>query len=174
MPTLTLGGNEVHLVGEPPQPGERARDFVVHRFTAESGVVPVTLADLPAKPRLISTVPSLDTDTCSLETRTISSRIAALGDALAAYTVSMDLPFAQARWCGAEGVENMQVLSDYKTRSFGTSWGMLVEESQLLARGVFVLDAEGIVTHAQVVPEITHVPDYDLLLAALEDAVRSG
>jgi thioredoxin-dependent peroxiredoxin len=131
----------------------------------------VTLADLPAKPRLISAVPSLETDVCSRETKTLNERIAALDGALAAYTISMDLPFAQARWCGVEGVESMQSLSDYKTRSFGTSWGMLVEESQLLARGVFVLDAEGVVTYAQVKPEISEEPDYEPLLAALEALV---
>jgi thioredoxin-dependent peroxiredoxin len=164
-------GQPLRLVGEPPQPGEPARDFTVHRFTPETGLVPVTLADLPAKPRLISSVPSLDTPVCSKETVTLNHRLAAFGDAVAAYTISLDLPFAQARWCGAEGVETMQTLSDWKTRSFGTSWGVLVEESQLLARAIFVLDAEGTVTYAQIVPEITHEPEYEPVLAALEHAV---
>ena len=97
--------------------------------------------------------------------------LADFGDAVAAYTISLDLPFAQARWCGAERVSTMQTLSDWKTRSFGTSWGVLIEESQLLARAVFVLDAAGTVTYAQVVPEITHEPEYEPLLAALADAV---
>lgn len=166
-PKVTARGNEVHLVGEPPQPGEPARDFTVHSFTPETGIVPVTLADLPAKPRLISAVPSLDTPTCSTETKTLNTRLAELGDAVAAYTVSVDLPFAQARWCGVEGVENMQTLSDYKTRSFGNSWGMLVEESQLLARGLFVVDAGGTVVYTQIVPEISHEPEYDPVLDAL-------
>jgi thiol peroxidase len=86
----------------------------------------------------------------------------------------MDLPFAQARWCGVEGVTNIETLSDYKTRSFGRSWGVLVEESQLLARCLFVLDAAGTVVYTQIVPEITNEPEYDPVLAALEEAVRSA
>ena len=167
MPTVTARGNEVHLVGEPPQPGEPARDFTVHGFTPETGVVPVTLADLPAKPRLLSAVPSLDTPVCSVETKTLNARLAELGDAVAAYTISVDLPFAQARWCGDEDVTTMQTLSDYKTRSFGTSWGVLVEESQLLARALFVVDAGGTVVYTQIVPELTHEPEYDPVLEAL-------
>jgi thiol peroxidase len=166
-PKVTARGNEIHLVGEPPQPGEPARDFQVVSFTPETGMAPFTLADLPAKPRLISAVPSLDTPTCSTETKTLNARLAELGDSVAAYTVSVDLPFAQARWCGLEGVDNMTALSDYQTRSFGTNWGMLVDESKLLARGLFVVDAGGTVTYTQIVPEITHEPEYDPVLDAL-------
>jgi thiol peroxidase len=172
MAELLRFGRPVHLVGEPPQRDEPARDFTVHRFTPDKGIVPVTLADLPDKPRLISAVPSLDTPVCSTETKTLNERLAAFGDAVAAYTISLDLPFAQARWCGAEGVRTMQTLSDWKTRSFGTTWGLLVEESQLLCRAVFVLDGAGIVTYAQVVREITHEPEYEPVIAALEQAVR--
>jgi thiol peroxidase len=164
-------GKPMRLVGEPPRAGEPARDFVVHSFSPEAGIVPVTLADLPAKPRLLSAVPSLDTPVCSKETVTLNHRLADFGDVVAAYTISLDLPFAQARWCDAEGVSRMQTLSDWKTRSFGTNWGVLIEESQLLARAVFVLDAADTVTYAQIVPEITHEPEYEPLLAALADAV---
>jgi thiol peroxidase len=173
MPEVFTFGRRVHLVGEPPQPGEPARDFEVHRFSPETGVVPVTLADLPAKPRLISAVPSLDTPTCSTETKALSTRLAALGGDVAAYTVSVDLPFAQHRWCGSEGVDNVVMLSDYKTRSFGTSWGMLVEESQLLARGLFVLDPAGTVVYTQIVRETTDEPQYEPVLAALEELVAA-
>jgi thioredoxin-dependent peroxiredoxin len=166
-------GKPVHLVGEPPRPGEPARDFEVHRFTPETGVVPVTLADLPAKPRLLSTVTSLDTPTCHVETKTLNERLAAFGDGVAAYTVSMDLPFAQARWCGVEDVDGIQALSDYKTRSFGTNWGVLVEETQLLARCLFVLDEDGTVAYTQIVPEVTHEPEYEPVVAALEELVRA-
>jgi thioredoxin-dependent peroxiredoxin len=172
MTELLRFGKPVHLVGDPPQPGEPARDFTVHRFTPETGIVPFTLADLPPKPRLLSAVPSLDTPVCSAETKTLNHRIRDFGDAVAAYTISLDLPFAQARWCGAEGVTVMETLSDWKTRSFGTSWGVLVEETQLLARAVFVLDAAGTVVYTQVVPEITHEPEYEPVLAALEQAAR--
>jgi thioredoxin-dependent peroxiredoxin len=165
-------GKPVHLVGVPPQPGEPARDFEVHRFTPETGVVAVTLADLPAKPVLLSTVTSLDTPTCHIETKTLDDRLAVFGDAVAGFTVSMDLPFAQARWCGAEGVSGMVALSDYKTKSFGTSWGVLIEETQLHARCLFVLDAGRTVIYTQIVPEATHEPEYEPVVAALEEAVR--
>ena len=166
-PTVTARGNEVHLVGEPPQPGEAARDFEVVSFTPETGMTPFTLADLPAKPRLISAVPSLDTPVCAIETKTLNARLSELGDSVAAFTVSVDLPFAQSRWCGLEGVDNMTALSDYKFRSFGTGWGMLVQETQLLARGLFVVDAGGTVTYTQIVPEITDEPEYEPVLDAL-------
>ena len=171
MTEVLLFGKPVRLVGEPPRPGEPARDFEVHRFTPDTGLVPVRLADLPAKPRLLSAVPSLDTPVCSLETKTLDERLAVFGEAVAGYTISLDLPFAQARWCGAEGVETMQTLSDWKTRSFGTSWGVLTEETQLLARAVFVLDAAGTVVYTQVVPEIAHEPQYEPMLAMLESLV---
>jgi thioredoxin-dependent peroxiredoxin len=145
----------------------------VHRFTPETGVVRVTLADLPTKPRLLSSVPSLDTPTCHVETKTLNEHLAGFGDAVAAYTVSVDLPFAQARWCGIEGVDGVRALSDYKTRSFGTSWGVLVEETQLLARCLFVLDSQGTVVYTQIVPEITHEPEYEPVVRALGDLVRS-
>jgi thiol peroxidase len=168
MATVSFLGNTLHLVGAPPAPGEHARDFLVHGFAPERGMFPVTWPDLPLKPRLVSSVPSLDTPVCSRETKTLNERIGELGDAVAAYTISVDLPFAQARWCGAESVENMHSLSDHQSRSFGNSWGLLVEETQLLARAVFVVDASDVVTYAQVVAEMTHEPDYEPLLAALE------
>lgn len=172
MPNISFLGNRLHLTGEPPAVGDPAPDFVVHRFIPGEGVIPVSLADLPAKPRLVSVVPSLDTAVCSAQTKEFNARVAAYGDEVAAYTVSLDLPFAQIRWCGTEDVENMQVLSDYQTRSFGTSWGLLVEETKLLARAVFVLDSEGTITYAELVPEITHEPEYEPALAALDALTR--
>jgi thioredoxin-dependent peroxiredoxin len=164
-------GTPLTLVGEPPRAGDPAPDFTLHRFSPDEGIVAVTLADLPPKPRLLSVVPSLDTPVCSVQTTTFEERLAALGDAIAAYTISLDLPFAQARFCGTEGVTRMQTLSDYQTRSFGTGWGLLIDELKLLARAVFVLDRDGTITHAQLVPEISHEPDYAPALAALEDAL---
>jgi thiol peroxidase len=172
MQQLLFLGNPVHLSGDPPEVGEPAREFTAHRFVPGEGIVPFTLADLPAKPTLVSVVPSLDTPVCSTQTKLFAERLAAYGDDVAAYTVSVDLPFAQARWCGAEQVDNMLSLSDYQTRSFGTSWGLLVDEVKLLARSVFVLDAEGTVTYAEVVPEISHEPAYEPALAALDALVR--
>jgi thiol peroxidase len=168
MTQLLFLGNPVHLSGEPPAVGDAAPDFTVHRFVPGEGIVPFALADLPAKPCLVSVVPSLDTPVCSAQTKSFDERLAAYGDAIAAYTVSLDLPFAQMRWCGAEGVDNMESLSDYQDRSFGTSWGLLIDELKLLARAVFVLDADGIVTYAEVVPEVSHAPQYEPALAALD------
>jgi thiol peroxidase len=173
MPQISFRGDPLHLTGTPPQAGEPARDFTMHRFSPEEGMVEVTLADLPAKPRLLSVVPSLDTPVCSAQTQAFDERLAAYGDRIAAYTISVDLPFAQRRFCEDEGTHNTVTLSDYKTRSFGTSWGMLVDETQLLARGVFVLDAAGIVTYAEVVPDISHEPQYEPALQALDEVVSA-
>jgi thiol peroxidase len=174
VPEITFRGDPLHLIGTPPQPGEPARDFTMHRFSPEEGMVEVTLADLPAKPRLLSVVPSLDTPVCSEQTMSFDERLAGYGDRVAAYTISVDLPFAQRRFCDSEGTHNTVTLSDYKTRSFGTSWGMLVDETQLLARGVFVLDADGVVTYAEVVPDISHHPDYDGALRALDNVLAAS
>jgi thiol peroxidase len=170
---ISFRGDPLHLTGTPPRAGEPARDFAMHRFTWEEGVVEVTLADLPAKPRLLSVVPSLDTPVCSDQTRAFDARLATYGDRVAAYTISVDLPFAQRRFCDSEGTHNTVTLSDYKTRSFGSSWGMLVEESQLLARAVFVLDPNGVVTYAEIVPDISNEPDYESALTALDEVVSA-
>lgn len=174
MAEVTFFGNPLHLSGEPPRAGEQARDFTVHRFSPETGITPFTRADLPAKPVLLNVVPSLDTAVCSTQTKTFNERLARYGDAIAAYTVSLDLPFAQARWCGAEDVANVESLSDYQTRSFGTSWGLLIEELKLLARAVFVLDREGTIVYAQLVPEVSHAPDYEPAVASLDAALASA
>ena len=171
---ISFRGDPLHLTGTPPQPGERARPFTMHRFSPEEGMVEVTLADLPAKPCLLSVVPSLDTPVCSEQTQAFDERLAEYGDRVAAYTISVDLPFAQRRFCDDEGTHNTVTLSDYKTRSFGTSWGMLIDESQLLARGVFVLNADGMVTYAQVVPDISHEPDYEQALRALDEVIAAA
>jgi thioredoxin-dependent peroxiredoxin len=174
MQQILFVGNPVHLTGTPPTAGEPARDFTVHRFSREAGLEAVTLADLPAKPRLLSIVPSLDTPVCSTQTKQFNERLASYGDAVVAYTISVDLPFAQNRFCGAESVENMVTLSDYYSRSFGTSWGVLIDELHLLARAVFVIDAGGTITYAEVVPDAGQYPDYDAALSALDELVAAG
>jgi thiol peroxidase len=173
MAQITFRGKPMQLSGEPPRSGDKAPDFRVHRFSPEEGLVPVTLGDLPRKPRLISVVPSLDTGTCATQTRTFNQQLAAFGDDVAVYTVSLDLPFAQARFCGAEGIE-MTTLSDYQDRSFATSWGLLMDDMKLLARSVFVVDADDTIRYAELVPEMTAEPNYDAALAALKDAVAEA
>lgn len=162
--TVTFKGNPLTLVGDEVQVGQSAPQCELTNGSLDS----VTPADLQGKPTLISVVPSLDTPVCQVQTRTFNQRIAELGDQINAVTVSLDLPFAQGRFRDGEEIANVQSLSDYKDRSFGNAWGMLIDELKLLARGVFVLDSEGVVVHAETVPEVVDEPDYDAALAAIE------
>ena len=156
---LTLAGNEVKA-------GQAAPDFKLNFF--EGGMKAISLADVKGKPTIISVVPSLDTAVCAMQTKKFNDQLAALGDKVNALTVSMDLPFAMNRFCGAESIKNMKVGSDYQDRNFGKSYGMLIEELKLLARGVFVLDANGKVVYAETVPEVASEPNYDAALNALK------
>lgn len=163
---VTFKGNPLTLAGDAVQEGQAAPDFSVHYF--EDGLHTISLGDLKGKPSIISVVPSLDTPVCQVQTKKFNQELSALGDSINAVTISLDLPFAMNRFCGAEEIQNMKVGSDYQTRGFGNSWGMLIEELQLLARGVFVLDADGKVVHSQTVPEVTEEPDYDAAMASLK------
>ena len=165
---VTFKGNPVTLVGPGLKPGDKAPDFKA--LDGSLGVV--TLASTPARARLFSVVPSLDTPVCSLQTKKFDEGLGALGDAVACYTVSLDLPFAQKRFCGAEGIKSMTTLSDVHDNSFGKNWGVLIEglPLPLLARSVFVVDKNGTITHAEYVKEVTSHPDYDAALAALKAA----
>ncbi|MBC8352009.1 MAG: thiol peroxidase [Planctomycetes bacterium] len=163
---VTFKGNPLTLAGEAVQAGQAAPDFTVHYF--EDGLHTITKADLQGKPSIISVVPSLDTGVCQIQTKRFNEELGALGDQINAVTVSLDLPFAMNRFCGAEDIKAMRVGSDYHDRNFGNSWGMLIEELQLLARGVFVLDAGGNVVHAETVPEVTNEPNYDAAVSAIK------
>jgi len=163
---VTFKGTPLTLAGEAVKVGQPAPDFTLHYF--EGGLKTITLADVKGKPTIISVVPSLDTPVCQTQTKKFNEQLAALKDRIHALTVSLDLPFAMNRFCGAEQVTNMRVGSDYQDCSFGRNWGMLIEELKLLARGVFVLDAAGNVVYAETVPEVTSEPNYDAALAALK------
>jgi thiol peroxidase len=163
---VTFKGNPLTLAGQAVQVGQQAPDFTLHYY--KDGMKTLGLADLKGKPAIISVVPSLDTPVCAVQTKRFNQELASLGDKVNAVTVSLDLPFAQGRFCGAEGIGNMRTASDYQNRSFGNNWGMLIEELKLLARGVFVLDANGKVVHAETVSEVTSEPNYDGALAALK------
>ncbi|HET6574698.1 MAG TPA: thiol peroxidase [Fimbriiglobus sp.] len=165
---VTFKGGPVTLVGPKVKPGDKAPDF----SALNSGLAAVTLADTPKKARMFSVVPSLDTPVCSIQTRKFDESIKSLGDKVACYTVSLDLPFAQKRFCAEAGVSSMQTLSDVHNHSFGTNWGALIEglPLPLLARSVFVVDKDGTVTHAEYVKEVTSEPNYDAALAALKKA----
>lgn len=165
---VTFHGSPLHLVGEQPQVGQKAPAFTTHKFVPGEGLKEVTLASFPHKARLISVVPSLDTGVCAKQTKTFNEQLGALGDSVAAYTVSLDLPFAQNRFCGAEGIENLETISDYQDRSFAKSWGLLIDELKILARAVYVVDKDDTIVYAQVMDEMTHEPDYDAALAALK------
>lgn len=160
---VTMKGDPMPLTGDAVETGQDAPDFTALNNDLEE----VTLADLEGKPLILASVPSLDTSVCSLETKKFNDRAAELGDDVRMVTISMDLPFAQARWTEAEGVENVLTLSDHRNASFGRAYGVLVEPLRLLARAVFVVDAAGKIRHAQVVPEMTDEPDYDAVLAAV-------
>jgi thiol peroxidase len=144
--------------------GSAAPPFTLHY--AEGGIQKLTLDNLKGKPSLISVVPSLDTPVCAIQTKKFNEDVASLGDKINAVTVSRDLPFAQARFCGAEEIK-MRTASDYQTHQFGTDYGLTIEELKLLARAVIVLDAEGKVAYKEIVPEVTQEPDYAAAMAAL-------
>lgn len=160
-------GNPVTLVGPEVKVGDKAPDFKTLKILDA-----VTLADTPAKARLFSVVPSLDTPVCGTQTKKFEDGIKALGDKVACYTVSLDLPFAQKRFCSAENITSMTTLSDVHNHSFGENWGVLIEglPLPLLARAAFVVDKAGTVTYAEYVPEVTSEPDYAAALAALQAA----
>jgi thiol peroxidase len=163
---VTFKGTPLTLVGEEIKVGSPAPDFSLAFF--EGGMKQLTKADLAGKPTIISVVPSLDTPVCQVQTKTFNQRLAALGDKVNAVTVSLDLPFAMNRFCGAESIKALRTGSDYMDRSFGTAWGVLIDELKILARAVFVLDKDGVVRYAQVVKEVASEPDYDAAIAALE------
>src|SRR5262245_12749940 len=166
MPTVTLKGNPITLSGAEIKPGDKAPDF-----TCASGIKDTTnLSQTPARARLFSVVPSLDTPVCSIQTKKFGEALGALGDKVACYTVSMDLPFAQSRFCGAESVTSLKNLSDTHDSSVGKNYGVLIEglAMPLLCRAVFVVDASGVIKHAEYVGEIASEPNYDAALAALK------
>ena len=166
---VTFKGNPMALAGPEIKKGAKAPDFKV----ANGPAATLTLAETPAKARLFSVVPSLDTPVCSMQTRHFDQGIEALGDKVACYTVSLDLPFAQKRFCTDANIKTMHVVSDAHDHSFGQNWGVLMAEGlavPILARAVFVVDKSGTVTHAEYVPEVTHEPNYDAALAALKAA----
>ena len=159
-------GNGLTLVGDEVKVGEKAPDFSVLNGTLQE----VTLGSSAGKTRLISVVPSLDTPVCDEQTRRFNEEASNLPDSVEVLTVSLDLPFAQNRWCGAADASKITTLSDHRDTNFGTNWGVLIKELRLLARAVFVVDSSDNVTYAQVVPEVTDHPNYDDALAAAKAA----
>ncbi|MBN2272445.1 MAG: thiol peroxidase [Sedimentisphaerales bacterium] len=165
---ITFHGNPLTLVGSQLEIGDSAPHFEV----LANDLSPAKLSDFRGKVCVISVVPSLDTPVCDIQTRRFNEEAAALGDGVVVLTISMDLPFAQKRWCGAAGIKNVQTLSDHRDAAFGRAFGLLIEELRLLARAVFIVDAGGIIRYKQIVEELTNEPDYDAAIkAATEVAV---
>jgi thiol peroxidase len=159
---ITFKGNPFTLLGPELKAGDKAPDFAV----VDNGLAPVSLANSAGKIRIISSVPSLDTPVCDTETRRFNQEAAGLPGDVAVLTISLDLPFAQKRWCGAAGIDKVTTLSDYRDRSFGQNYGVLIKELLLLTRAIFVIDAQGVIRYIQIVPEVTSEPDYDAVIAA--------
>ncbi len=154
------------LVGPQLKAGDAAPDFACAAPTLET----ITLAATPKKARLFSVVPSLDTGVCSAQTKKFDEAVASMKDKVACYTVSLDMPFAQKRFCTAENVTNMQNLSDLHNGSFGKNYGVLIQGLviPLLSRSIFVVDANNKITYCEYVPEVGVHPNYDNAIAALK------
>ncbi|MFW6065716.1 MAG: thiol peroxidase, partial [Planctomycetota bacterium] len=164
-PTVTMKGNPLELTGPLPADGENAPDASL----VANDLSEVKLSEFFGKTLIVASVPSLDTSVCSLETKRFNEEADKLGDDVRVLVVSMDLPFAQKRWCGAEGVENVVTLSDHHDAAFGQAWGVLMPAPRLLARAVFVIDPDGKVRYRQLVEEVTEEPDYDDVLSAARE-----
>jgi len=162
---VTFQGNPLTLVGNQVKVGDTAPDVEV----LANDLTPVRLSGFRGKVCVICSVPSLDTSVCDTQTRKFNEQAASLGDDVVVLTISMDLPFAQQRWCGSANVENVQTLSDHRTAEFGNAFGVLIKELRLLARTVFVVDKEGVIRYIQIVDELTNEPDYEAALKAVKE-----
>ena len=159
---ITFAGNPVTLEGTPAHVGEKAPRFTV----TDAALQPVSSEQFDDKVRIISVFPSIDTPVCSLQTKRFNREAAALGDDVVVLSLSADLPFAQKRFCAAEGIDRSYVYSDYNGHDFGRKYGFLIRELALLTRGVVVIDREGTIRYVEYVPEITSEPDYSKALEA--------
>jgi thioredoxin-dependent peroxiredoxin len=162
---ITMKGNPLTLLGKELKVGDPAPDFEV----LDNDLTPVRLSSFKGKVCVVSAVPSLDTPVCDMETRRFNEEAGNLGPDVRILTISMDLPFAQKRWCGAAGVDKVITLSDHRDASFGTTYGVLIKELRLLGRAVFVVDREGTIRYIQIVKEVTEEPDYDAVLKAVNE-----
>lgn len=164
MVQVTFKNGPVTLIGNEVEVGAKAPDFNVLANDLSS----VTLKDSEGKIRLFSVVPSLDTGVCDQQTRKFNEAAAQLGDNVIVYTVSMDLPFAQKRWCGAAGIDQVVTVSDHRDASFGEAYGVHIKELRLLTRAVFVVDQTGNVAYVEYVPEATNHPNYEAAIEAVQ------
>ena len=164
---ITMKGNPLTLIGKELKIGDSAPDVEV----LDNNLSPVKLSSFRGKICVISSVPSLDTPVCDMETRRFNQEAGKLSADIQILTISMDLPFAQKRWCGAAGVDKLVTLSDHRNASFGIAYGVLIKELRLLARSVFVADREGIIKYIQMVNEISKEPDYNAIMNAVNNLI---
>ncbi|AJY75106.1 thiol peroxidase [Paenibacillus beijingensis] len=163
----TVGGNPITLIGPELKVGDQAPDFTINKdLFAE-----VSLSDFEGKVKLISVVPSLDTDVCDAQTRRFNVEASKLGENVAILTISVDLPFAQSRFCTVAGIDKVVTLTDYKSRSFGEAYGVLIKELQLDMRAIFVLDEKNTIRYVEYLREMSDHPDYDAALNAMKQLV---
>lgn len=164
---VSMHGNPLTLVGKELSVGDSAPDLEL----LDNDLNPIKLSSFQGKICVISAVPSLDTPVCDMETRRFNEAAGQLGDNVVILTISVDLPFAQKRWCGAAGVENVVTLSDHRDTAFGTAFGVLIKELRLLGRSIFILDQNGSIQYIQNVKELSEEPDYDAVLEAVQKLV---
>lgn len=165
----TMKGNPLTLMGPELKVGDKAPNFTVRNLDLQ----PFTLNDTKGKIRLVSVVPSLDTPVCDAQTRRFNQEAAKLGEKVEIITVSLDLPFAQKRWCGAAGIDKIKVVSDYYDRSFSEAYGTLIKELHIDSRAIFVIDDKDTLRHVEYVPEVANHPDYEKALAAVKSLMSS-
>jgi len=164
----TLKGNPLTLIGPELKTGDNAPDFNL----VDKGLKPVTLKDTGNHVRIFSVVPSLDTPVCDAQTKKFNEAAAQLPD-VDIFTVSMDLPFAQTRWCGAFGVDRVKMLSDHREGSFGANYGTLIKELRIESRAIFVVDRENRIRHAEYVKEVADFPNYEAALTAARNTLAA-
>jgi thiol peroxidase len=160
-------GNPITLVGPELKVGDQAPDFQINKNLLETA----SLNDFAGKVKLISVVPSVDTGVCDAQTRRFNEAASSLGDNVVIITVSVDLPFAQSRWCGAAGVDRVVLLSDYKSHSFGEAYGVYIQELGLDMRSIFVLDANNTIKYVEYLGEMTEHPNYEAAIDAVKALV---
>ena len=162
---VTMKGNAINLTGNTVEIGSSAPDVTL----TANDLSDFQLSSLKGKKVILSVVPSLDTGICDLQTKRFNQEAEKLGDDVAVVTISTDLPFAQARWCGASDSKAIQTLSDHKTTAFGQAYGVLIENLRILTRAIFVVDADGVLQYKQIVPEVTTEPNYEEVLQAVNN-----
>ena len=164
---ITFRGTPLTLLGPDVAVGEKAPDFRV----VDTDLNPVTLQDFAGKVVLISVTPSLDTPVCDAQGRKFNELATGLSEDVVVLNISVDLPFAQRRWCGVNNIDRIRVLSDYQERDFGLKYGVLIKELRLLARSVWIVDKDGVIRYKQIVPEVTNEPDYEAAMTALKQVI---